>query len=106
MENHVWSVAAKRMKHNHCSWSKKGANRLAKILAKKCEGKLGEVVRGINLPVFEEKEIEETIETVFSAAKTPLRAGCGYEYPNRGSVVILNEAVRGDGTKLFAIAGY
>ena len=106
MENHIWSIIAKRMKHNHCSWSKKGANRLAKILAKKCEGKLDEVICGINLPVFAEKEIEETIETVFSAAKTPFRAGCGYEYPDRGSVVMINEAVRGDGAKLFAIAGY
>ena len=35
MENHVWSVIAKRMKHNHTSWSKRGWNHLAKILAKK-----------------------------------------------------------------------
>lgn len=34
MENHVWSVIAKRMKHNHISWSIKGGNNLAKILAK------------------------------------------------------------------------
>ena len=64
------------------------------------------MICGINLPVFAEKEIDETIETVFSAAKTPFRAGCGYEYPDRGSVVMINEAVRGDGAKLFAIAGY
>ena len=38
MENHVWSVIAKRMKHNHTSWSKRGGNHLAKILAKKCSG--------------------------------------------------------------------
>lgn len=40
MENHVWSVIAKRMKDNHTSWSKRGGNHLAKILAKKCSGKL------------------------------------------------------------------
>lgn len=34
MENHVWSVIAKRMKHNHTSWSKRGGNHLAKILVK------------------------------------------------------------------------
>lgn len=24
MENHVWSVIARRMKHNHTSWSRRG----------------------------------------------------------------------------------
>ena len=43
MENHVWSVIAKRMKHNHTSWSIKGGNNLAKILAKKCSGRFNEV---------------------------------------------------------------
>ena len=43
MENHVWSVIARRMKHNHTSWSKQGGNHLAKILAKKCSGRLYEV---------------------------------------------------------------
>ena len=42
MENHVWSVIAKRMKHGHRSWSRRGGNHLAKILAKKCSGKLYE----------------------------------------------------------------
>ena len=43
MENHVWSVIARRMKHNHTSWSLRGGNHLSKILAKKCSGKLHEV---------------------------------------------------------------
>ena len=34
MENHVWSVIAKRMKHGHRSWSRRGGNHLAKILEK------------------------------------------------------------------------
>ena len=34
MENHVWSIIARRMKHNHTSWSIRGGNHLAKILAK------------------------------------------------------------------------
>lgn len=45
MENHVWSVIARRMKHNHTSWSKCGGNHLAKILAKKCSGKLYEMMK-------------------------------------------------------------
>ena len=35
MENHIWSIIAKRMKHNHTSWSKACGNNLAKILAYK-----------------------------------------------------------------------
>lgn len=30
MENHVWSVIARRMKHNHTSWSRSGGNHLEK----------------------------------------------------------------------------
>ncbi len=33
MENHIWSIIARRMKHNHTSWSIRGGNHLAKILA-------------------------------------------------------------------------
>lgn len=54
MENHVWSIIAKRMKHNHTSWSIKGGNNLAKILAKKCSGRLNEVASKLKMPVFEQ----------------------------------------------------
>ena len=59
MENHVWSVIAKRMKHGHRSWSRRGGNHLAKILAKKCSGKLYEVTERLRKPVFEEEKVEE-----------------------------------------------
>ena len=39
MENHIWSVIAKRMKHSHTCWSKR-ENHLAKILAKKMRWKV------------------------------------------------------------------
>lgn len=55
MENHIWSIIAKRMKHNHTSWSKRGGNNMAKILAKKCSGKLYEIMEKLKHPVFEEK---------------------------------------------------
>lgn len=61
MENHVWSVIAKRMKHGHRSWSRRGGNHLAKILAKKCSGKLYEVTERVRRPVFEEEKVEEPI---------------------------------------------
>ena len=106
MEGHIWSIIAGRMKHNHTTWSKAGANHLAKILAKKCEGKLGEVTKRLEQPVFEATKAEETLEEILSAAKAPQYDGAGYEYPVRGSVVAIEEALRGDPKKLFWMAGY
>ncbi len=37
MENHVWSVIAKRMKHGHRSWSGRGGNHLAKDSGEKMQ---------------------------------------------------------------------
>lgn len=59
MENHIWSVIARRMKHNHSSWSIKGGNNLAKILAKKCSGRLNEVASKLRTPVFEDTVVEQ-----------------------------------------------
>jgi len=106
MEGHIWSIIAGRMKHNHTTWSKAGANNLAKILAKKCEGKLGEVTKRLELPVFESAKAEEVLGEALSAAKVPMYEGKGYEYPVRGSVVVIKEALRGDPRKLFYMAGY
>ena len=106
MENHVWSVIARRMKHNHTSWSVRGGNHLAKILAKKCSGKLKDVTRGLEHPVFEEVKIEELCGEILMPAKAPRKDGKGYEYPKAGHVVGLEGHVRGDAVKLFAMAGY
>ena len=106
MEGHIWSIIAGRMKHNHTTWSKAGANHLAKILAKKCEGKLHEVTKRLELPAFEETKMEEALGELLSAAKAPTHDGKGYEYPVRGSVVAIEEALRGDPKKLFWMAGY
>jgi len=106
MEGHIWSIVAKRMKKNHTTWSKRGANNLAKILAKKCEGKLYEVTERLKKPLFEEEKAEEMIGEVLSAAQIPERVGHGYEYPWRGSAVSISDALRGDPKKLFWLAGY
>lgn len=58
MENHIWSIIARRMKHNHTSWSGHGGDNLAKILAKKCSGKLYEVTEKLNSPVFDEEKLQ------------------------------------------------
>lgn len=106
MENHVWSVIARRMKHNHTSWSKRGGNHLAKILAKKCSGKLYEVTEKLKAPVFEEEQVEELYREILTSAKAPTKDGKGYEYPVMGHVVGLEGRIRGDRKKLLAMAGY
>ena len=106
MENHVWSVIAKRMKHNHTSWSKRGGNHLAKILAKKCSGKLYEVTEKLKRPVFEEEKIEELYGEILMSVKAPKKDGKGYEYPAFGHVVGLEGKLRGDRRKLLTMAGY
>lgn len=106
MENHVWSVIARRMKHNHTSWSRRGGNHLAKILAKKCSGKLYEVTEKIKRPVFEEEKVEELYGEILTAAKAPKKDGKGYEYPAIGHMLGLEGPVRGDRKKLLAMAGF
>lgn len=106
MENHVWSVIARRMKHNHTSWSRSGGNHLAKILAKKCSGKLYEVTEKLKRPVFEEEKVEELYGEILMSAKAPKKDGKGYAYPVMGHLVGLEGSIRGDGRKLMAMAGY
>lgn len=106
MENHIWSIIAKRMKHNHTSWSKAGGNNLAKILAKKCSGKLYEVTEKFRKPVFEEERTSKLYENILMSAKAPKKDGKGYAYPVIGHVVCLDAGIRGDRHKFTGIAGY
>lgn len=106
MENHVWSVIARRMKHNHTSWSKQGGNHLAKLLAKKCSGKLYEVTEKLKRPVFMEETVEELYGEIRMSAKAPKKEGKGYEYPAIGHMVGLEGQVRGDRRRLLAMAGF
>ena len=106
MENHIWSIIAKRMKHNHTSWSRKGGNHLAKILAKKCSGKLYEVTEKLRRPIFEEEEALPMYEEILTAAQMSKKEGKGYRYPVMGHLVGINMSTRGDRKKLNAMAGY
>lgn len=106
MENHVWSVIARRMKHNHTSWSRRGGNHLAKILAKKCSGKLYEVTERLKRPVFEEEKVEELYGEILMSAKVAKKEGKGYRYPVAGHMVGLEGKVTGDRRKLLAMAGF
>ena len=106
MESHVWSIIARRMKHNHTSWSISGGNHLAKILAKKCSGKLYEVTERLRLPVFEEETVEEIKNEMLTAAQSAVKIGKGYEYPVKGHFPVLEAALTGDMRKRMALAGY
>ena len=106
MENHIWSIIAKRMKHNHTSWSKRGGNNLAKILAKKCSGKLYEVTEKLRRPIFEEETAKPLYEEMLLNVKAPKRDGKGYEYPVMGHLVSLCGKKSGNRRILSEIAGY
>ena len=95
MENHVWSIIAKRMKHNHTCWSIKGGNNLAKILAKKCSGKLNEVANKLKLPVFEQAVAQKIEADILMDGQIKKKTGKGYEYPVQGSLIYLYESVEG-----------
>ena len=105
MENHIWSIVASRMKSHHRTWSRRGANHLAKILAKKCEGRLYEVTEPLKRALFEEEKLEELFKGM-TAAQTARKAGKGYEYPVRGSIPYLSADLAGDGRWIFGLAGY
>ena len=49
-------------------WSRRGGNHLAKILAKKCSGKLYEVTERLRRPVFEEEKVEELYGEILMSA--------------------------------------
>lgn len=94
------------MKHNHTCWSIRGGNNLAKILAKKCSGRLNEVASKLKMPVFESVETERIVKEVLSAGKIQKKVGKGYEYPVQGKLLYLNESLEGNLHRIWAeIAG-
>ncbi len=105
MENHIWSIIARRMKHNHTSWSIRGGNNLAKLLAKKCSGKLYEVTEKLKRPVFDEAIVEPLYEEVLSAARVAQIEGKGYAYPVMGHMIKLDKATRGTRKSILDIVG-
>ena len=90
MENHIWSTIARRMKHNHTCWSIRGGNNLAKILAKKCSGRLNDVTEKLKARGFETVKAERIKAEVLSAASAPRKDGKGYRYPVEGHIVRLD----------------
>ncbi len=89
MEHHVCDSAAKRMKHQKASWSKRGALNMARILNIKICGDLHQRVTGLSKTVLP-AHYTEVIEEVLSAAKVPAKEGKGYNYPVVGSAPLAN----------------
>ena len=85
MEHHVCDGAAKRMKHQKASWSKKGAGNLGRILCIKVCGTIYEKVSSLSRVALPER-FSEKIEEVLSAAKAPMKDGKGYCYPVNGGI--------------------
>lgn len=106
MENHVWSVIAKRMKHGHRAWSLSGGNHLAKILAKKCSGRLHEVTERLQRAVFEEEKIEEIKGEILMSGRVAKKVGKGYDYPVLGHLASLDNATRGERRRILSMAGF
>lgn len=105
MENHIWSVIAKRMKHNHACWSIKGGNHLAKILARKCSGRLAEVSARLKTPIFEKNKTIEIEKEVLSAGQVPQKIGKGYRYPVSGHLKRLENSTGITHQTMLAIVG-
>lgn len=79
----------------------------AKILAKKCSGKLYEVTEKLRRPIFEEKDALAMYEEILISAKAPKKDGKGYRYPIMGHYWVgIDMAIRGDRQKLNAMSGY
>ena len=73
-----------------------GGNHLAKILAKKCSGKLYEVTEKLHIPVFEEEKLEEIKGDILQASQVKEKLGKGYRYPVIGHMLELDTEIRGD----------
>lgn len=106
MENHIWSIIARRMKHNHTCWSIRGGNHLSKILAKKCSGRLHEVTEKLKCSLFDVDKLEEIQNDILMSAKIPTKVGKGYKYPTMGHLAGLDTATRRSRSSLLAIAGF
>ena len=99
-------MIAQRMKGRRCSWTIRGGNHLARILAKKQMGRLYEVTEKLRKPLFEKEKIEEIEERILSSGAIAKKAGKGYIYPGKGHLPLLEGPMKGDWRKVLAMAGF
>jgi len=95
------------MKHNHTTWSKKGANNMAKILAAKFSGSLNETVHDIFAHDLTNNNTEKPLKrrTKTSCGRIAKREGKGYEYPVKGSFTPVQGPLRGTWANISGING-
>ena len=107
MENHNSLIIARRMKHNHTTWSKKGANNMAKILAAKFSGSLNEAVHDIFAHDLTNNNTEKPLKrrTRTSCGRIAKREGKGYEYPVKGSFTPVQGPLKGTWANISGING-
>ena len=83
-----------------------GGNHLAKILAKKCSGRLHEVTERLQRSIFEEEKIEEIKGAILMSGQVAKKVGKGYDYPAIGHIASLDTATRGERKRLLGMAGF
>lgn len=107
MENHNSLIIAKRMKHNHTTWSKKGANNMAKILAANFSGLLNESIRSIYAHDLTNNNMEKPVKrrTRASCGSVAKKEGKGYEYPVKGSFMPVQGPLKGTWANISGING-
>ena len=107
MENHNSLIIAKRMKHNHTTWSKKGANNMAKILAANFSGLLNESIRSIYAHDLTNNNTEKPLNrrTRASCGSVAKKEGKGYEYPVKGSFTPIQGPLKGTWANISGING-
>ncbi|MGH4125495.1 MAG: hypothetical protein ACREV6_21485 [Clostridium sp.] len=76
MESGIHNVLAGRMKHNGTSWSKNGAENMAKLLALKHEGRLEEVLKNLYKDIEEisiKESISEMLKQKYNEAESAIK---------------------------------
>ncbi|WP_242971931.1 ISLre2 family transposase [Haloimpatiens massiliensis] len=82
MEHNICDVLAQRMKGRKMSWSIRGANNLAKILAEKASKRIYNVVNEMCSSVISDDELEKITEMItLTAADVNKKVGKGKVYP-------------------------
>jgi len=100
MEHNICDVLAQRMKGRKMSWSIKGANNLAKILAEKTSKRIYNIVNEMCSSVISDDKLEKITEMItLTAADVNKKVGKGNVYPIRQSKIPFTGCANTNGRK-------
>ena len=85
-------LSGSAVSYTHLDVYKRHGNHLAKILAKKCSGRLDEVSAKLKSPRFERGQTETIQHEILSAGTVPQKIGKGYRYPVSGHLTKLDNS--------------